>query len=229
MSLKLILVEDDLSLGQGLYERLSKEGFQVEWARSVQSGEPLIHGDFDLAIFDLSLPDGSGFDLAQKAKERNRPVIIMTALNSAENRLEAYELGSEEFIPKPFHFRELLLRIQHVLKAHLPPTLPTVLDLPKGSLDLERMCFIDQDGAMTFFAPKDFRVLQLLIDKSPKPVHRDEILDQVWGLDSFPTQRTIDNAVVRIRQILQDPDGEIVRSVRGVGYQWIYSRPEEPS
>lgn len=82
---------------------------------------------------------------------------------------------------------------------------------------------------MTFFAPKDFRVLQLLIERSPKPVHRDEILDQVWGLDSFPTQRTIDNAIVRIRQTIQDNDGHLVRSVRGVGYQWLKTPNEDNS
>lgn len=102
-----------------------------------------------------------------------------------------------------------------------------VIDLPSGQLDLERMCFTDESGGITFFAPKDFRVLQMLIEHSPKPVHRDEILDKVWGLDNFPTQRTIDNAIVRIRQTIRDDEGAIVRSVRGVGYQWVKNLNED--
>lgn len=227
MSLKLVLAEDDLSLGQSLSERLIKEKFQVVWVRSLQEARPALKEDYDLAILDLGLPDGSGFELAAEVKRKGRPLIIMTAMNSAENRLEAYELGSEEFIPKPFHFRELLLRINHVMESHSPQRPPRQIELPAGLLDLERMCFSNSDGAITFFAPKDFRVLQLLLERSPKPVHRDEILDQVWGLDSFPTQRTIDNSIVRIRQTIQDVDGHIVRSVRGIGYQWLKSLSEE--
>jgi two-component system phosphate regulon response regulator PhoB len=229
MNLKIILAEDDLSLGQSLLERLTKESFEVKWVRSLSEARIVLQHDYDLAILDLGLPDGSGFDLAMDVKKKNRPLIIMTAMNSAENRLEAYELGSEEFIPKPFHFRELLLRIHHVMESHSGKVSPTLIELPAGQLDLERMCFTSSEGGMTFFAPKDFRVLQLLIERSPKPVHRDEILDQVWGLDSFPTQRTIDNAIVRIRQTIQDNDGHLVRSVRGVGYQWLKTPNEDNS
>ncbi len=227
MSLKIVLTEDDPSLGQTLSERLKKENFEVHWARSLAEAKPLLAGEYDLAILDLGLPDGSGFDLAMEVKRRGRPLIIMTAQNTAENRLEAYELGSEEFIPKPFHFRELLLRINHMMEFHSGKAAPKVIELPSGQLDLERMCFTDESGGITFFAPKDFRVLQMLIEHSPKPVHRDEILDQVWGHDNFPTQRTIDNAIVRIRQTIRDDEGQMVRSVRGVGYQWVKNLNEE--
>lgn len=227
MNLRIVLAEDDLSLGQTLNDRLKKEGFQVSWVRTLAEARPALNEDYDLAILDLGLPDGSGFDLALEVKRKNRPLIIMTAQNTAENRLEAYELGSEEFIPKPFHFRELLLRIHHMMEFHAGKPAPQVFDLPAGQLDLERMCFTDEVGGITFFAPKDFRVLQMLIERSPKPVHRDEILDQIWGHDSFPSQRTIDNAIVRIRQTIRDEDGRIVRSVRGVGYQWMKSNNED--
>lgn len=231
--IRILLTEDDLTLGQGLQERLQKEGYHVTWCRSLkesrlQMGEfDHTRDHFDLAVLDLGLPDGSGFDLAKDLKGRGLPVVMMTALNSAENRLEAYEIGSEEFIPKPFHFRELLLRIQHVLEAHSKSPAPSHLELPGGTLDLEKMCFSDREGGITFFAPKDFRVLKILIQESPKPVHRDQILEQAWGVDSFPTQRTIDNSIVRIRQTLLDPEGEIVRSVRGIGYQWAHQLKED--
>lgn len=220
MKRRVLLAEDDSSLGNNLVERLGKENFEVEWCKTCAEARKVIQeGRYDLAVLDLGLPDGTGLDLAKEIKARGpQPILIMTAMNSAENRLEAYELGSEEFIPKPFLFRELLLRIRHVLEAH--GTIHEI-ELPEGTLDLEQMCFTDKNGGMTFFAPKDFRVLSLLIEGSPKPVHRDEILDQVWGMDSFPTQRTIDNAIVRIRQTIHDPNGDIVRSVRGIGYQWI--------
>lgn len=217
---RLLLVEDDLSLGASLQERLKAESFDVTWARSLTEARGSLQAlKPDLVILDIGLPDGSGLDLAREIKDRSAlPIIFMTAWNTAENRLEGYEIGAEEFIPKPFHFRELLLRLNHVLKNHQKSS---QIPLPKGLLDLEKMCFQDDNGQMTFLANRDFQVLQLLIESSPKPVTRDEILDKVWGLESFPSHRTVDNSILRLRQALRDEQGNLIRSVRGLGYQWI--------
>jgi DNA-binding response OmpR family regulator len=94
------------------------------------------------------------------------------------------------------------------------------LELSFGFLDLQKMCVEHRSGQTSFIALRDFRVLEVLIEHSPKPVSRDEILDLIWGEDQFPTQRTVDNCIVRLRQLLQDESGELIRSVRGMGYQW---------
>jgi len=221
MKKSLLLVEDDLSLGSSLLERLKQESFHVEWAQSLsEAREKLKEFKPDLMILDVGLPDGLGFELARDLKLKSDvPLIFLTAWNTAENRLEGYEIGAEEFIPKPFHFRELLLRLQHVLKNHPGGG---SLKLPEGTLDLEKMCFQGSNGQMTFLANRDFQVLKILIESTPKPVTRDEILDQVWGFEAFPSHRTVDNSIVRLRQALRDEEGRLIRSVRGLGYQWVY-------
>jgi DNA-binding response OmpR family regulator len=225
----LLLLEDDPSLGATLKEGLESRGFSVSWAQDCGEARRLLSsraGDpgqatFDLAILDVSLPDGSGFDLAGEIRKRQDfPFVFMTAMNSAENRLAGYDLGAEEFIPKPFHFRELLIRIEHVLKTHSSRARSRI-QLPAGTLDLDKMCLEHSSGRTSFIALRDFRVLKLLIEQSPRPVSRDEMLDLIWGEDQFPTQRTVDNCIVRLRQLLEDTEGRLIRSVRGMGYQWI--------
>lgn len=221
-SAEILLLEDDTSFGQSLVDRLTQENFAVKWAKDLASAREIWKASKpQLLILDVGLPDGSGFDLAREIKKDSAvPLIFMTAWNSAENRLEGYEIGAEEFIPKPFHFRELLLRVQHVLESH---PVASLLKLPSGDLDLEKMCFTGKQGEMTFLANRDFQVLKLLIDAAPKALTRDEILDQAWGQEAFPSHRTVDNTIVRLRQALRDDAGDLIRSVRGVGYQWVYT------
>ena len=225
---RVLLVEDDASLGSALKEGLETRGFEVDWARSCAEAREALarsssHDDlYSLALLDVGLPDGSGFELAAELKKNAAfPFLFMTALNSAENRLAGYELGAEEFIPKPFHLRELVIRMEHVLSSHKPRP-PTRIALPGNVvLDLDRMCVELASGETSFIALRDFRVLKLLIDRAPKPVSRDEMLDLIWGEDQFPSQRTVDNCIVRIRHLLHDKEGTLIRSVRGMGYQLI--------
>lgn len=216
---RVLLVEDDPSLGRTLAERLERDQLVVQWVQSIaDASDRLRAGAWDLAIVDVKLPDGSGFGLARHIKRTTTiPVMFMTALNSAENRLEGFELGADEYLPKPFHLKEFMLRVRHVLSTQPPRPVVSVGAL---SIDFDAMSVTAADGTKTFLQVRDSRVLKLLIDASPRVVSRSEILDRVWGEDRFPTQRAIDNAVVRLRQALGDADGQLIRSVRGVGYQW---------
>ena len=119
---RLLLLEDDQTLGATLKERLELEGYEVVWVESCQSAEESYsQKKFDLIILDIGLPDGSGLEFAKKVRSQSScPFIFVTAQNSAETRLEGFEIGAEEFIPKPFHLKEMLLRIRHVLENHKP-------------------------------------------------------------------------------------------------------------
>lgn len=225
----LLLVEDDRTLAETLSERLAKEGYEVTWMDRIDGATSAVSQTrFDLMILDVGLPDGNGFEFARKVRARvpgelNRetPFVFLTAMNSAEYRLEGYELGAEEYIPKPFHLRELLLRVKHVLDNHSSPEL---LDLG------DRAVFWDalevRDGAtaastvLDRLQPRDAQLLRLLVARSPAVVSRDEILNEIWGEENFPSSRTVDNAIVRLRQSLGDAHAQRIRSVRGVGYQW---------
>ena len=215
---RLLLLEDDPSLGATLSERLLKENYKVDWCKNLSGArKSLSENKYDLAILDVGLPDGSGFDLAKEIREQSlMPFLFVTALGSAEDRLAGYEIGAEEYIPKPFHLKELLIRVEHVLKNHS-------YDLIRiGDLTVDLMAMEvrgkDKVEKLSF---KESALLKLLIERSPQPVSRDEILDQVWGKEEFPSNRTIDNIIVKLRQLLDVRSEDIIQSVRGVGYKWV--------
>lgn len=211
---KLLLVEDDPTLGLTLKERLTREGYSVHWAASAEAARAGFQaGPWDLVIFDVGLPDGSGFELAGEWKGK-APFLFVTALSDAEHRLRGFELGAEEYIPKPFHLKELLIRVKHVLENHAHRRTLQVQGL---EIDLDAFT-VKKDGKTLNTAPKDIQLLALLIEKSPKALTRDEILTAVWGADHLGNQRTVDNAIVRLRDLFT---GNFIRSVRGVGYQWM--------
>jgi two-component system phosphate regulon response regulator PhoB len=216
---RVLLIEDDRSLGQTLEERLIKEGLEVKWVDTFAGGKAeAAAGPWDLAIVDVMLPDGSGFDLAPEIRKRSTtPIMFMTALNSAESRLTGFELGADEYLPKPFHLKEFMLRVRHVLTTQAPRRTLLVGD---STIDWDAMAIDHPGKERVFLQVKDFRVLSMLVDAAPRAVGRSEILDKVWGVEEFPTQRTVDNSIVRLRQALNDDDGRLIRSVRGIGYQW---------
>ncbi len=223
---KILLVEDDVGLGETLFERLEKEKYQIEWAKSIREAKLKIAAQkFNLIILDLGLPDGSGFDLAKEIRKTSAtPIVFMTAMNSAENRLEGYELGAEEFIPKPFHLKELLMRIHRVLSSK--SELEEII-VNGRKIQFSAQMLVHEDGREELIPKRDFDLLKILIQSSPKVLSRDEILDQLWGEDKFPSHRTVDNTIVRLRQAIGDNDAGIIRSVRGVGYQWFLKSDKE--
>jgi two-component system phosphate regulon response regulator PhoB len=216
---RLLLVEDDRSLGATLHERLLREPYDVAWVETRQRAlKKLSEGLWDLVILDIGLPDGSGFELARHIKQSTSvPIMFMTALSTAEHRLEGFEIGAEEFVPKPFHLRELLLRVKHVLERH---PVRHRISCHGRVIELENRAIVQPDGRREHPAARDFELLQLLITGSPGVISRNQILDVLWGEDKFLNQRTIDNMIVRLRQSLGDTNSRCIRSVRGIGYQW---------
>jgi DNA-binding response OmpR family regulator len=216
---RLLLVEDDRSLGATLHERLLREPYDVAWVETKQRAlKKLDEGLWDLVILDIGLPDGSGFELARHIKQSTSvPIMFMTALSTAEHRLEGFEIGAEEFVPKPFHLRELLLRIKHVLDRY---PVRHQISCNGRVIELESRVIVQPDGRREHPAARDFDLLQLLITSSPAVTSRNQILDVLWGEDKFLNQRTIDNMIVRLRQSLGDTNSSYIRSVRGIGYQW---------
>lgn len=220
---KILLVEDDATLGASLKERLALD-YSVSWARSVKESEVLLEKEsWDLAILDIGLPDGDGFQIAEKISKRGRcPFLFLTAQADAESRLKGFEMGAQEFVPKPFYLKEVLMRVKHVLEAH---HVDQELKLEDVVVNLSDLSIRKKDGAIEYPSVTDMKIMKFLVEKSPQVVSRDEILDSVWGVDQTPNHRTVDNAIVRLRQLL-GKDGERIRSVRGVGYQWTRGEDE---
>lgn len=223
---KILLLEDDATLGKSLNERLSKE-YSVDWMKSVKEAHhSLKEIRYDLAILDVGLPDGSGFDVAHEIRARSPGTlfIFLTAQADAESRLKGFELGAEEFIPKPFFLKELLIRVKHVLDIHTPKQ---EVKLKEFTIDFTDMSIRHASGKIDYPPLTEMKVLEVLIQKSPQAVSRDDIFDFVWGKDKTPNLRSVDNIIVKLRQLLGDADGTRIRSVRGLGYQWSQEATNE--
>jgi two-component system alkaline phosphatase synthesis response regulator PhoP len=230
---RILLVEDELNVGSTLVERLRKEGFEVAWANSVAEARAEISGPtrFDLALMDVGLPDGSGFDVAALLRKAQPwvAIIFLTAFGSPEDRVRGLELGAEDYVVKPFHLKELLLRVRNGLKraAYLASDLGDTdaqggVLVGKARVSFSRFEAV-VDGAAQALTHKETALIKLLVERRGKVVSRDEILDHVWSEDEFPTSRTVDNFIMRIRRLVEvDPENpQIIRSVRGVGYQLL--------
>lgn len=215
--MNLLLVEDDQTLGETLRDRLQREGYSVELCPDLKSAESAFTGSqFNLVIVDVGLPDGSGFDFAKAIRRRSTvPFIFVTAQSGAGDRLRGYELGAEEYIPKPFHLREFLLRVKHVLANHVQEK---PVRAGEALIDLSAMT-IRHAGVETALNRKEALVLKVLIQRSPQVVSRDDLLDSVWGENEYPSNRTVDNIIVRLRSLLGE-SAKFIVSVRGVGYKW---------
>lgn len=217
---KILLIEDDESLGETLMLRLSEEPYEVFWSKTALDARDSIRKVVpDLILLDIGLPDGSGFTIAREIRAWSKcPIIFLTAMNSAEYRLEGFELGADDYIPKPFHLRELLLRIQKVLEGR-------AVELTKKAgectLSEEGYSVNLPDGKSAELSVRDFELLKFLIEESPRAVTRNEILSRVFQSESATTPRTVDNSIVRIRTALGTYSEGHLRSVRGVGYQWM--------
>lgn len=219
---RLFLLEDNKELGESLVAKFKESGFQSHWFLSLKDAKAFnAFSDVDLFILDVGLPDGTGFEFAEWLKQDKhiQPIMFLTAMGSPEDRLKGYELGAEEYIPKPFLYKELELRINHVLENHAKNLVYEFEDL---TIDFESMTFKWKHGEIIFPQTKDMQILKLLIQKSPQVITRDEILNEVWGIEDYPSERTVDNSIVRLRQSLKNQQSYL-KSVRGMGYQWIVS------
>lgn len=221
---KIMIVEDDRVLGKLLTEKLA-ENYQVVLSGDKASALVRLtnEGPPDLIILDVGLPDGNGFEIAEfiKISKPLLPIIFLTAQADASSRLHGYEIGADEYIPKPFHLKELLIKIQHIFELH---QLKNELLLENCSILFNELCLKRKDGSIEYPAANDLKVLQFLVKQSPNVVSRDEILNSIWGTDKSINHRTVDNTIVRLKKLLGTENEVFIRSVRSVGYQWLQKK-----
>jgi two-component system alkaline phosphatase synthesis response regulator PhoP len=225
---RILLLEDEKNVGSTLVERLEREGYVVQWAQNIAQALALLSAHrFDLALLDVGLPDGSGFSVAEELRESSKQtaVIFLTAFGNPEDRVRGLELGAEDYVVKPFHLKELLLRIRNGLKRAQSLTewsgrAEDEIQLGQARVYFSRFEAI-REGQKHALTHKECMLLKLLVERKGQVVSRDEILNEVWSENEFPTTRTIDNFILRLRRLIEaDPETPtLIRSVRGVGYQ----------
>jgi two-component system, OmpR family, alkaline phosphatase synthesis response regulator PhoP len=224
---RILVVEDERNVAETLVERLTASGFLVIHAASAARARlALSEAPPQLVLLDVGLPDGNGFELASefRALAPRAAIVFLTAHGNPEDRVRGLELGADDYLTKPFHFRELVLRLQNCLKraqelADVPGNMRGELQIGRARVDFERFA-AEVNGVWQPLTHKECAVLRLLASRAGKAVSRDEILDRAWSADEFPTSRTVDNFIVRLRRLIEpDPaDPQIIRSIRGVGY-----------
>lgn len=224
--LSLLLVEDEANLGQTLRDYLRAKKFTVELAASCAEARVRFKENPPaIAILDIGLPDGDGISLAREFRAQRKDCVLLfcTALNDPTLRVEGLELGAEDYITKPFELKELTLRLDRILKSRRI-TLHNPDEFAFGKIKFwpKRFEIQDGEGTISSIGQKECAILELLIQKKNEVVARDEMIETIWGENLFPTNRTIDNYIVKLRKWADsDPAKKVqIISVRGIGYKF---------
>lgn len=226
---KILVAEDEETLAVGLEFNLTEEGYDVTIARDGKEALKLFNKHrFDLVILDIMLPIYDGFEVASRIREKSLqiPIMMLTALAAADDRVKGLEIGADDYITKPFHLKELLLRVKRMLRrkkwyrtviAEHP-----IYQFGNNSINFEDLSC--QSGENKFqLTQLEGLVLRYLIDHKGKIISRQELLKQVWDMSNAIETRTVDNFIARLRKYFEpDPTHPIyIKSVRGAGYVFI--------
>ncbi len=218
---KILIVEDEPDLGNTLQEYLQSKGHQCKLASTmVQASHVFTDFAPQVVLMDIGLPDGNGFELAKHMRDKRKDFVLLflSALNDPETKLEGLEIGAEDYITKPFALKELTLRLERILQY----TNTARDEFSYGPLKIWFKKFEVQDANSVKIplSQKECEILKLLIENKDEVVSRDEIIDKIWGKDSYPSNRTVDNYIVKLRKWADtDKNKHIsIQSIRGIGY-----------
>ncbi len=226
---RVLLVEDEVNLALPLQFNLEQEGYEV---RSTASGKEALalHAEqaFDLIILDLMIEEMDGFEVARQVRRRDRklPILMLTARSAEQDRVQGLEAGADDYMVKPFHLRELLLRVQRMLERsswYGQGTNPVrEIEVAGYRINLESLTGTGPHGPLQLTA-LEAKLLEVLTSEPNRVLSRAELLERVWGYHAEVETRTVDNFIVRLRryfeQELEEPRHFI--SVRGKGYMYV--------
>ncbi len=223
---KVLLIEDEESLGEALEYQLTREGYDVD--RVVDGVTGLDHFSTrgaDLVLLDLMLPGMPGEDVCKEIRRAsNVPIIMLTARDADVDKVVGLELGADDYVTKPFHTRELLARIKAVLRRSTVESTSSDGVLEGGGIRLDPERFeVTVDGAPVHMPRKEFELLELLMENAGRVLTRDTLIDRIWGSDYFGDTRTLDVHVKRLRaKCEKDPHAPAhLITIRGLGYKFV--------
>lgn len=224
MKPKVLLVEDESALAGALADNLEGEGYAVEIAPDGRAAlERWVAWQPDLVVLDVMLPGLDGLQVCRqmRAQGQTTPVLFLSAKGAPEERVEGLRVGGDDYLAKPFHLPEFLLRVKNLLRRRAE-TPGAVYEFAGHRIDFRAWTAYLKDGRKEVLGEREMAILRLLIERAGQVVSRDEILDQVWGQEVFPSSRTIDNFVVRLRRLFEpDPAHPVhLHTVWGVGYRF---------
>jgi two-component system, OmpR family, alkaline phosphatase synthesis response regulator PhoP len=225
---RILLAEDEENLRETLSLNLELEGYEVVTASTgTDALNHFFKAVFHLVILDVMLPELDGFAICKRIKSEkpDMPVLFLTAKGAAEDRVTGLKIGADDYIVKPFHLEELLLRVEKLIKRSQRQASP--ISSGEYSFGDNKVNFSTYEvktfrGEQESLSKKEIQLLKLLIDRKGEVVSRDEILETVWGYDVYPSTRTIDNFILSFRKLFEKDPKEPMHfhSVRGVGYKF---------
>lgn len=220
---RILLVEDNEAIVLGITYLLSQEGYEVVAAKDIeQAKHNLKEGEFSLALLDITLPDGDGFELCRQIKEKaDTPVIFLTAKEEEGDVVKGFDLGADDYVIKPFRNRELVSRIKSVLRRAIPENEAKEKELRCGLIRLNPetgTVFVGEEEIS--LTKLEFRILSSMMAHPGKLFTREEILAGVWDLyGNYVNDNTLSVTMKRIREKIGDASGERIKTVRGMGYR----------
>jgi two-component system response regulator CpxR len=223
---RILIVDDDEELASLLSELLTREGFQVDMQHDGVKGlAAALGGGYDLLVLDVMLPGMDGFEILRRVRRESRlPVLMLTARGEDEDRIIGLELGADDYLPKPFNTRELVARVRAIMRR-LEERRPGIkfevngISIDPGTRDVTR------NGVPVEVTTFEFDILETLMRAAGRVVSRDDLMEELYGRKATPFDRSVDMHISHLRKKLEG-DKPLIKTVRGVGYQFVRS-PEE--
>lgn len=225
MNNKIILVEDEQSIAEAIQLNLELDLYDVT---HINHGKKAIENiqllaNADLIILDVMLPEVNGIDICKAVRDiSNVPILFLSAKGTSTDKIEGLKSGGTDYLGKPFDLEELLLRVKILLGRNTSAP-QEELTIGNKIIDFKTYIVTDKDGEkITELTKREIHLLQFFLSKEGEVISRDEILDKVWGIDQFPTARTIDNFILAFRKLFEENSKEprYFHSIRGVGYKF---------
>jgi DNA-binding response OmpR family regulator len=222
---RILVVEDDRAVQKALKRLFEAEGFAVEISADGKSALEAYRAATPAAVvLDLRLPAMSGRDVCREIKQQapSLPVIVLSAASDVSDKVLLLELGADDYVTKPFSPRELLARVRAALRRSSRSATTDVNGFDDISVDFVRM-EVTRDGQSIGLTAQEFKTLKFLMQNAERVISRDELLNDVWGYQNYPSTRTVDNHILKLRQKLEkDPANPVhFRTVHGMGYKFV--------
>lgn len=225
MAKKILLIEDEQNLQDIIRLNLEMEGYTV---LSVSDGKEALDWsgklhEIDLVILDVMLPHLSGFDICRSFRQHSSvPIIFLSAKGTTTDRIAGLKLGANDYLPKPFDLEELLLRVSVLIGKQSLDSLKESLEIGSKQVDFKTYNVQEKGIVIASLSKREIDILKLFNLYQGEVVSRNKILDEVWGVEQYPTSRTIDNYILNFRKIFEsDPKNPAYfHSIRGVGYKF---------
>ena len=223
---KILIIEDEHDLVKGLKINISDEGFEVDWADNGTEGlRKAIEESPDLIILDIMLPGMNGLDVCRELRRKNiaTPVIMLTAKGEEIDKVVGLEIGADDYMTKPFSIRELIARIKARLRSAEREIKTELKSYSFGDIEIDFTSFkARRKGQEMEFTSLEMGILRYFITHRGEVISRNDLLDKIWGYESYPTTRTIDNHILKLRKKIEDDPSHpsYILSVYGGGYRF---------